>query len=345
MRSDRLVDAALRCYPAWWRDRYAGEVRTVSDDLRAGGRSSVRIVLDLVVGMVRVRRDAIGMPCSYPLWNARTRASVATATLPFVLLAPFVLACIGFTGLRAEGGTVYYSGFLFPRGLMRFGHTGLLPAPPLTPAASLIFWAEGAILVVALLTLMTVMYGWGNFIVAVRNAAPGRSRWARVLGWTPGLVVVAFIGFSVLAGRFRPHEWVGVLNHASRPVGGNAALVRLFQDLALVALVGGWLLSVVVVAAVARRYEMTPFDLRVGARVSSIMAVLAVLMGLALAAWGAGVFLQARQAGQGTFTVVEFGHPSLWPLSTAAALLACTLSVSGAARARQGSRVVAELGG
>jgi hypothetical protein len=344
MNPDRWFDVALRCYPAWWQERYAGEVRTVADDLRSAGRNPARIVVDLVVGMVRVRRNAVGMPRTYRLWNARTRQSVATATLPFVLLAPFVLAGVGYTGLRAKGGTVFYSGFLFPRGLMRFGRTGPLPAPPLTPAATLIFWAEGAIMVLALLTLFAVLYGWGNFVAAVRNAAPGQSRWTRALGWTPALVVVAFIGLTALASRFTPHGWIGVVGHPSRQVGGNPALFRLTHDLAQVALVGGWLLSVATIAVLARRYEMTPFDLRVGARVSSIMAILAVLMGGALAAWGAGVFLQAHQAGHGTFTVVEFVHPSLWPLSAAAALLACTLSISGATRARRGYRMVAELG-
>lgn len=345
MNADRWFDVALRGYPAWWQERYAGEVRTVADDLRTAGRSPARIVVDLVVGMVRVRRNAFGMPRTYRLWNSRTRQSVATATLPFVLLTPFVLAGVGFTGLRARGGTVFYSGFLFPRGLMRFERTGPLPAPPLTPAATLIFWSEGAILLVSLLTLFTIVYGWGNFVAAVRNATPGRSRWARALGWTPALVVVAFIALSALATRFAPHGWRGVVGHPSRPIGGNPALLRLFHDLAQVALVGGWLLSVAAVAALARRYEMTPFDLSVGARVSSIMAVLAVLLGLALGAWGTGVYLQAHQAGRGTFTIVEFGHPSLWPLSAAAAVLACTLSVSGAARARRGYRIVAELGG
>ena len=345
MSPDRWVDAALRCYPAWWRERYAGEVRGVADDLRSAGRSSARIVVDLVAGMVCVRRDAVGMPRSYGLWNARTRVSVATATLPYVLLAPIVLIGVGFTGLRAKGGTVIYSGFsLFPRGLMRLEHGRPVPAPHLTPAATVISWAELAVLVVSLLSLFTVLYGWGNFVAAVRNAGPGRSRWTRLCSWMPAGVVVAFLTLNAVADRAQPHAWTSTSLHTVVPVGGNVALFHLFRGLAQVVVVGGWLGSAVAFAAVARRAEMTPFDLRIGARVSSITAGLAVLLGAAFAAWGVGVLLQAHQAGRGTFTVFEFGHLSLWPLTAAAAVVACYLSVAGAARARQGSRVVADLG-
>jgi len=346
MRPDRLVDIALRCYPAWWQDRYAIEVRTVADDLRTAGRSSVRIFLDLVVGMFRVRRDAVGMPRSYPLWNARTRVSVATATLPFVLLAPVVVACSGSTGLRAKGTRVVYSGFsLFPHGLMRFGKGGLLPAPPLTPAATVISWAELAVLVVSLLTLVTVFYGWASILGAVRHAGPRPRRWARLLAWTPALVIVVFIALTALATRVGPHEWTSTGGRPMAPVGGTVGLAHLLIHLAQVVLVGGWLLSAAAIAAVARWTEMTPFALRTGTRVSSVTAALAVLLAAALAAWGVGVILQAHQAGHGTYTVFEFGHLSLWPVSAAAALLACHLSLTGATRAHQGSQVVAGLCG
>jgi len=345
MTPDRLVDAALRCYPAWWRDRYAGEVRTVSDDLRAAGRSSVRIVLDLVVGMLRVRRDAVGMPHTYPLWNARTRTSVAVATLPFVLLAPVVIAGAGSTGLRAGGTNVVYTGFsLFPHGLMRFGKGGLLPAPPLTPAATVISWAELAVLAVSLLALVTVFYGWASLLGAVRHAGPGRSWRVRLLAWTPLLVSVVVIGLGVASTVVGPHEWASSHGRPMAPVGGNLALAHLLGQLAQAVLIGGWLLSAAAIAAVARRTQMTSFALRTGARVSSVTAALAFLLAASFAALVVGVVLQADQAGHGTFTVFAFGHLSLWPVSAVAALLACYLSAAGAARARRGSRVVAGLG-
>jgi hypothetical protein len=284
------------------------------------------------------------MPRSYGLWNTRTRVSVAMATLPFVLLAPVVVASFDFTGLRAGGAAVEYSGFsLFPHGLMRFGRTGPLPAPPLTPAATVISWAELAVLVVSLATLVTVLYGLANIMVAVRFAGPGRSRRARLLTWTPALVVVVSVTLVALASRVGPHEWMGTSGHVV-PVGGNVALEHLYSRLAQVALVGGWLLSTAAIASVARRVEMPPVALRTGARVSSITAALAVLLAAALAACGAGVALQAHQAVHGTFTVFDFGHLWLWPLSAAAALLACYLSLTGASRALRGSRVVADLG-
>lgn len=346
MRPDRLVDAALRCYPAWWQERYAGEVRTVSDDLRAAGRGSLRIVLDLLAGMVRVRRDGVGMPRTYPLWNARTRASVTVATLPFVLLAPLVVATFEFAGLRSGRMTVLYSGFsLFPHHLFHVVGGREVAAPPLTPGATVISWAELTALVIVLASLATALCGWSSLVGAVRAAPSGRRRGMRLLAWSPAIVVLAFVSLTVAAAQIGPRGWESSGGRPMVPIGGNVALGHAVELVAQAVLVGGWLLSALAIAVVARRVEMTPSALRAGAQISAAFAVLTVLLAAAFAAWGAGVVLQAHQAGSGHFTVFVFGRTSLWPVSTAAAAVVAYLSVTAALRARRGSRIVAELAG
>lgn len=62
MTSQRAIDLALRCYPGWWQDRYADEVRVLSRDLTSEGRSSLIVTLNLLRGAIRARyrrpRDA-----------------------------------------------------------------------------------------------------------------------------------------------------------------------------------------------------------------------------------------------------------------------------------------------
>ena len=48
MRAVRLVDATLSFYPAWWRDIYEEEMRTVTGDLVAQGRHPWRLAADLM---------------------------------------------------------------------------------------------------------------------------------------------------------------------------------------------------------------------------------------------------------------------------------------------------------
>ncbi len=343
MIRSRLVDLALACYPAWWRDRYGAEVRQVSDDLRFWGRSPVRITLDLLVGVFRVRRHARGMPMTYGLWNARTRVSVAAGTLPFVLLAPIVLACMGSSGLRAPGGRVFSSGVLYPTDLLQFGRDGMRAAPPLTPAASLVYAAEGAVLVVFLLAFVTTIYGWGSLIGAVRRAGPGRGRWIQLSSWTPGIVVLLVVALSVAIGRTAPHGYHDVPGHPPVPIGGDVTLFHLFEALQRATLIGGWLLSVVAIAIVTRRSEMQPFDLRTGRNVSLVMAACAVLLAGAYVAWGVGMMLQTDEAAHGSFTIVRFSQQGLWPVSTVALAVGGYLSVVGAASARTGTRIVARL--
>ena len=99
MTGHQLADIALRCYPAWWRRLYGDEIGQLTDDLLSEGRSELRLAANLLGGALAARLWARAMPPRAELWLARTRASIAVATLPFLGVLPFV-----FFGLHANEG-------------------------------------------------------------------------------------------------------------------------------------------------------------------------------------------------------------------------------------------------
>ena len=90
MSNERMVNLSLSCYPRWWRERYGDEVGVHAKDMVADGRSSVSLSLGLMLGAVRTRWTAQGMPKDYRLWSMRNKISIAGATLTWLLIAPII---------------------------------------------------------------------------------------------------------------------------------------------------------------------------------------------------------------------------------------------------------------
>lgn len=101
-----LIDVALRCYPKWWTERYGEEMRAVIDDLEDEGRSRRAIAFGLFRDAARSRLQARGMPHAYGLLATRTRTSVATGTLPWLLIVPFLTTVTGGLVLHSSSGFV-----------------------------------------------------------------------------------------------------------------------------------------------------------------------------------------------------------------------------------------------
>lgn len=99
MSERRFAEAALRCYPLWWREVYAEEAGQLVADLSADGHSDLRLAVNLFKGALSTRLWARAMPPRADLWHSRARASIAVATLPFLGALPFVLF-----GLQANEG-------------------------------------------------------------------------------------------------------------------------------------------------------------------------------------------------------------------------------------------------
>ena len=351
MSSQSVIGLALRCYPSWWRERYADEVRVVSNDLTAEGRSSAMVTLNLLGGALRSWSGARGMPKTYGLWSARTKASIATATLSWLLVIPLVLLTVGNESLHSSAGPVTWSGpSSIPTHLLIAGSRGLpAPAPPLTPVGRLVLLAGLAIVLLSLVTFVVLISGWSGLTGAIRRSASPHRRRLLALAWVPLISMVADVALAIAqnAVRYPTHRIVGgdvTQRHfvAPHPVAydPHPALLHLLNIVLPTVVDVGWLLSIACVALAARRAEVAPSDLQFGKSVAVVVASLFALLGVAYATWGVGLAVQARQVGNGNYTTVVFPLVAFWPPVVIVLLIGVVLSGLGARSARQSWRVI-----
>jgi hypothetical protein len=343
MNSDRAIDLALRCYPGWWQDRYADEVRVLSSDLTAEGRSKLAVTLNLMRGAIRARSRAQGMPKTHDLWSVRARVSIALATVPWLVAAPLALVAMGNEGLHSSEGTVSWSGPSFmPSNLIVMKHGALYPsaAPPLTPNASLVLWGGVAISLLVLFTFVILISGWSGLAGAIKRSSIPHRRRLRLLAWVPVLSLLTDLALSIAEDRFRPDHLHLLPGGREVVSGGNpVAMHALASALPAVAIVG-WLVSVTCVAVAARKADISPSDLRFGKSVSVVVAALFAALVVAYAVWGAGLVLQGRQAIHGNFTTIGYSDPGIWPIMLFVLLIGAALSVMGARAASRSWKVI-----
>jgi hypothetical protein len=340
MSTDKAIELAVRCYPAWWQERYADEVRLVSQDLAAEGRSTAKVTLNLLGGAVRARSGGQGMPMSYRLWSARTRASIATATLPWLLVVPFLMATVGSVSLHSSAGPISWSGFsFFPRQLQVIRNAQPTPAPPLTSAGHLVLYSTLAITALFLITFTVLISGWCGLTRAIRDSDTPNRRRVRLLAWTPVFALLVDVGLIVAQGVVQPSGYSG---HQGREVafGGHPAALHVFHIAQPTVAAVGWLVSVACVAIAAKRANIAPVELRFGKSVALVVASLFALLGAAYATWGITLIVQDRQTQRGTFTSVGYAHPGLWVPMMLVLAVAVTLSVVSARAARSSWRTL-----
>ena len=306
------VDLAIRLYPAWWRERYADEVRVVADDLAGDGRSVARITYSLLRGVMRARTTAQGMPRTYALWSTRTRVSIAAATLPWLVVAPIALMAMGTRTLHAGAGSVMYSGVDIGLTHLQIFGAPPRPAPPLTPAGSVIPFVSLAIIVLFLVTLAVLASGWSGLTGAIRRTTVADRRRLWLLAWAPGFALLADIALFVAQTVVRPHSYRSVGGRPFVAVGGHPYAAHVLGTVLGVVAIGGWLVAVACVAVAARRADVAPSDLRFGRSVSFATTTLFALLLTAYLAWGIGLIVQARQSAHGTFTTIAYSHQDLW---------------------------------
>ncbi|HEX6520702.1 MAG TPA: hypothetical protein VF070_11935 [Streptosporangiaceae bacterium] len=112
-RERRLVDAALRCYPARWRRRHAEEAAELAALLIRDGSPAASIAWSYLVGAVRER--LVPRP-------GRSPSTVAAALLAVACLLGFSAALVAETvPAKAAGTTQSRSGQVSPK---------VEPAPP-----------------------------------------------------------------------------------------------------------------------------------------------------------------------------------------------------------------------
>ncbi len=338
---DSPVEAALSCYPAWWRDRYADEVRSLSAELRSDGRAASRITFDLVRGALRVRASAEGMPRVHDLWATRTQLSIAVATLPWLLVAPLVLFAMGTLRLHSAAGRVFSPQLTLigSNSLEVMGRHGPVAAPPLTPAGWMVVDSSRALMVLFVGTLLVLVVGWGRLIGGIADSNAPQRRKAALLAWAPVFALLADAGLVVARVMVGPSRYFSS-GRLVVPLNGDPTAAHALVQTFWVVAVGGWLVSIVCVSVAAGRAEVARSDLRFGRTVSVIVSVLFAMLLAAYLTWGIGLVVQARQAAHGTFTTVVTSNEDLWLPMVLLLLFVAALSALAARAAVRSWRVI-----
>jgi hypothetical protein len=333
VRKIRPLDAALVCYPAWWRERYGDEMVVVVEGLASEGRPSWRIASNLVAGALRARLRATGSPRSTDLWVDRTNAAVLVATVPLFAVLPlgFLFLTSGGELGRGLGGQPVSH----PSGTGRVA----------LDLANVMSWAIAISVIVA-------FSGWTTLLRGVRNKASDGPRWRWLVAALPGMALVGGLALLAAGSKAQPgiaasSSCVTSIAHStpctSHAVAGSTlegTILRIGGGLLIGA---GWLIGPFVLAWVTRRSRLTMSVVRSGTRVATTLATASVVMALASAGWGIAQAQQPVPVPGVSYDLAVSSLGSWWiALSLGFALLA-TVSCLGAFAARTSYRHAADL--
>jgi hypothetical protein len=300
-------------YPPWWRDRYLEEARTVTDDLLKSGRSPWRIALNLSGGALRARLTATGMPPEAALWASRTTASIVLATAPALVVLPLMLTIKQVPAIPAGGNL-----------------------PPSHLASSLYL----ALLLSFVVLVSTVIWGYSSLSAGLQ-ARPENRRGLRMLAKMPGYAAVFAVALLIASIVIEPHDFK-THGKISIALNGHPAIAHALWISAAVTFCAGWLLSIVLLRAVARSAVLPLTALRSGTRVSTVTSVLLWMMSAAALTMSGLYSRQVSELGGFHLQSSVLGH-SLLLLGLALSILSIA-STLGTSLARRAWGVVARLG-
>jgi hypothetical protein len=348
MARTSVIDVALRCYPTWWRERYGDEMRATIESLQAEGRSAFSIAVGLVRDAFRSHLQARGMPRTYGLLATRTKASIATATIPWMAVIPLVLFVTGPTHLTSPGGTVE-SGYPFQ---LSFFRTKIVPGAgafgvhwPLHPIISSTDWIIGlsnmAIQGAFFLTLMALGIGLAAFRFGIRREKRVNRRRMYQLTWLPVATFVTFIGLTLAQNHVSNESTYAGSAHGLVFVGGGHPSVAAFiGNLEWIVAIGGWLLSMVALAVVSKYVTLPPDTLRFGRTMSLLSSFSLSVTFVAVVVWGVAIDVRGHGAARVGTVVSTYPEHGLWVLLVLVLGVATLLSIAGASSARQSWRTI-----
>jgi len=315
-------------------------MRAVIDDLHHEGRSESRIAIGLLRDALRSRFQARGMPHNFRLLATRTRTSVATGTLPWLAIVPFLSYVIGRFTLTSSSGAVE-SGYPFQLTLLR---TRVVSEPGVHwvhPTISTSTWIVGGatMFMDALfsLTLLVLIVGLGVLRYGIVREKGQNRRSLYVLTWVPVVVVVVLVAMRVAQGFLSDGSRLGPNDQF---IDGHTALAALMGNFMWVVAIGGWLLTIVGVAVVARRANLPPETLRFGRTVSVMTSVSLTLTFIAYLVWGVALAIQNRESHVAGSIVATYSLHDVWLPMAFALGLSCVTSIWGATVARRSWRII-----
>jgi hypothetical protein len=347
----KLLKLILGCYPQWWRDRYADEVRAVVSDLQHDGRRPTGVALSLLVGAVRTRIRPVGMPQVHDLWVTRTKVSIAVATLSWFVVAPIALfSAAGGENVVSLRGSVFPSVVPMLRNpqFMIYTHQAHFPgghpphplvAPALSQSGHVIGHALFAFGIASAAGLIALALGWLQLLLGIRASSTIHRRFMLFLAWTPAIAVLSYVGLWFAYASQLPSHWIGHGNGPAIPLNGNPTAAHALHLALIVVALSGWIGSVVCIAIAVKRSDLALIDLRFGKRLAMFMAPVVSVMFVAYVVMGIALYMQPPPSFSG-LTVVSDHQALLVPIMVA---LGCSsvVTILAAGSARRSWRVIA----
>jgi hypothetical protein len=343
-----IIDVALRCYPSWWTERYGDEMRATIESLQQEDRSSFSIAVSLFRDAFRSRLAARAMPRTYGLLATRTKSSIATATIPWMAVIPFVLAVTGPTNLSSPGGTVL-AGFPFQ---LTPSRTKIDPGAgafgshwPLHAAISRTDWIIGvsslAIQAAFFVTLMALGIGLAAFRFGIRREKRVNRRRMYLLTWLPVATLVVFIGLTIARNTVQNQATYRGSAHGNVYIGGgHPSVAALLGNMEWIVAVGGWLLSMVALVVVSKRVTLPPDTLRFGRTVSMLSSISLSVTFVAVVVWGVAIDARTPAVAHVNTVIATYPEHGMWLLLVPVLGVATLLSIAGASSARQSWRTI-----
>jgi hypothetical protein len=245
------LNAAFKLYPSWWRDRYLEEAQAVTSDLIEAGSSRWRIALNLSGGALRARLTARGIPREIEPWASRTRASIVLATAPTLAVIPLMFT------IRQVPALPDGSGWTMPSSHL----------------ATTLYLVLGLTFVALISTVIWGYASLSNGVTTREKNGPS----LRMLARMPGYLAILAVGMVITSIVIEPHRFMSQ-GRGTIPLNGYPVAAHLLWVAAGVTLCLCWVVSVVLLQAVAHRAELPLASLRSGGRVSLAVSMLLWLM-------------------------------------------------------------------
>ena len=201
------------------------------------------------------------MPPQRELRSTRTRISIAVATLPWLVVLPFVLAATG----------------------NRTGYVYLTASTISSPATKVATYSSEVLQTLLIVTFIAAAIGWSTLFRGVRRSSHFRPRRVALLACVPLASFLVVLGLFIARLTQLPNSWGTRGGVYPVALDGNPSAAHVLHVVLWFAFVTGALASVFSVAIVVRSVELPMVLLRSGRRMATwtafaltLMAILAV---------------------------------------------------------------------
>lgn len=340
------VRIAIAMHPRWWRRRYGEEVATITADLVEEGRSRWRVASGLAIDALRqwARGPVPDLTHSTAI---RRQVAASAAALPIALVIPLVLYTTSYQ--RYRSAVWQQLGPLLPEPswpnphafdhravefVTRGSNATMTPTGPIVHGSmSWPTYMSGIgyflITVLALVCLLGLLTIWSS----MRSALWDRSRHSRTqrfLVWSPAVALVVITGLYLWANYLNQQPKFSFVTSHGHVVSTTTVLHPLLDkvvsDANLILGLGTLAGSIVAMAFLASRVELSAAEARVPLAISRMIGRIVPLLTVAYTLWALGLRLQGDPSSRGQ-VIVSYAHGGWWPLALVCLVYASVVSV------------------